>query len=501
MVNIPDYKKILNKDIKFNQKEYYEDNFEKTKVFAQEVDASLSAIANQTETIAGTTPSALNSYPNLMKSLFGKDLTGLKIIGMGDSHTAGQGEEETGGKSAPQLAPPVGVTDEFHRKNTTPSLSSGKFFDKFARAMADRYGLGIVRRLASVGEQTYYHTYTGTWTKNATDTRMPENGKISISITAGSYVVKKMDPTKPQRCVSLRFAKLAAAGRFEIFFRANNATGKTGLQRNAEWLKPSQISGIVRSDGLKGTDMDIIDLYAPVTNYAFILGYTFPYLANWEIKLVVSAVKNASSTGFFCTIGPTIVEHENFINAGRGNHTTLDYLGNTVTIGAGGAGDFDHTDHLQEVLNLNPTLILLQPMTINNWFHGESLQDTETDLLQMIKRIKLKGNCDILCITPAPVITDYTPFDYAENPNFATAPPLTNNLNGFGTYEQYIGVIEKVCKLEQVTLINMYEYFVQRYAMPSHINWTLGATAGRIHLNQAGHNVYYDGIIENSSLF
>jgi len=44
MVNIPDYKKILNKDVKFNQKEYYEDNFDKTKVFAQEVDASLSAL-------------------------------------------------------------------------------------------------------------------------------------------------------------------------------------------------------------------------------------------------------------------------------------------------------------------------------------------------------------------------------------------------------------------------------------------------------------------------
>jgi len=82
MVNIPDFKKILNKDVKFNQKEYYEDNFEKTKVFAQEVDASLSALTTQVSAKGTLTtdrfyPKGVNenavSFIKTGKNLFNKD--------------------------------------------------------------------------------------------------------------------------------------------------------------------------------------------------------------------------------------------------------------------------------------------------------------------------------------------------------------------------------------------------------------------------------------------
>ena len=55
MVNIPDFKKIPNKNAKFNQKEFYEDNFEKTKVFAQEVSAQLAETDQRIDNIV-TTP-------------------------------------------------------------------------------------------------------------------------------------------------------------------------------------------------------------------------------------------------------------------------------------------------------------------------------------------------------------------------------------------------------------------------------------------------------------
>jgi hypothetical protein len=439
-------------------------------------------------------------YPNLMNKLLNGDLTTLKIVGVGDSHMAGQGADELGLKSAPALAAPPGVTDGFHKKVD----GSGRFFDQFVRKMASMYGLGITRRIADVEETTYYHVYSGSGWISATDSRMltaSGSNKIRTSKIAGDSVILRLDPSNLQRCVTIHLVRLPSAGIFNVYVRTNNQPGLSGLTRNDfQFKKPSEIPGMVRSDGATGTAMDTIDLYYPTGDYSYTIGFTFPFLANWEIKLEVADSKNPSSSDYICGIGPTVIEHENFINAGRGNHTTLDYLGNTVTKGAGGSGDFDHTDHLAEVLDLNPSLILLEPMIINDWFHGVSLQDSRSTIHEMIRRIKRKG-VDILCITPAPVITDYAPFDYSQNPDYTTKPPLTNNLNGLGTYEQYITVIKEVCAMEQVPLINMYDYFIERFYKPDHQNWTIGTNAGRIHVNQHGHNIYFDGIVENSRLF
>lgn len=434
-----------------------------------------------------------------MNKLQNGDLSKLKIVGVGDSHMVGQGEDLTTnyGSSAPELQPPTGVTDLYHKK----SVGSGKFFDRFARFMAINYGLGVSRRIAPTTEETHYHSYFGTWSKGV-DSRMPENQNVVAAQIPEDYVIKRIDPNKGyyQRCIGFRFAKVSSGGILKIYVRTNNPLGVTGLKRDAVWKKPSEILGIVRSDDVVGSLLDTIDLYSAITDYTYNLFYSFPYQANWEIKMVVSAEKNTLSSGKNCLIGPTIIETPHFINAGRGNHTTLDYLGHAVSVGAGGSGNFNHTDHLNEVLNLEPSLILLEPMIINDWLYGCNLVDTKTNLQEVIRRIKFK-NCDVICMTPAPVITTDLKFDYCNNPYFLTMPPLENNLNGLGKYEDYKNVVITVCASEQTIVVNSYQAFIKDYESANHVNWTIGDTAGRIHVNQRGHDIYFNSLVSESGLF
>lgn len=439
-------------------------------------------------------------YPNFLKRLESGDLTKLKVVFVGNSHTAGQGATETGGEKVPELKPPSGVTDGFHKRDA----SSGVFVDKIARKMEKAYGLSITKRIVAANETTYYNLRTGTWTQ-ATDTRMTDASGaayIQSSSTIGDSLTKQLDSTNPQRCATFHFAKLPSGGTLDVLIKTNNPVGLSGLTRNdaSVWKKPSEIEGLVRSDGAIGTAMDTVDLYNSTGDYTYSLGFTFPFFANWQIKFTVSANKNAASSGNLCVIGTSVLDHENFVNAGRGNHTILDYLGNTVTKGAGGSGNLDHTDHLAEVLALNPSLIILEPMVINDWFHGVNVQDTTSCLQEMIRRIK-KANCDVLVITPAPCVTTDVPLDYNQHPDYATNPPLTNNLNGLGSFEVYIDVILKVAYWERVPVINNYKYFLERFYKADHQNWTLGTNAGRIHVNQHGHDIYADGIIQFSGLF
>ncbi|MDF2659516.1 MAG: GDSL-like Lipase/Acylhydrolase family [Paenibacillus sp.] len=184
-----------------------------------------------------------------------------------------------------------------------------------------------------------------------------------------------------------------------------------------------------------------------------------------------------------------------FVNAGRGNHTIRDYLGEPVTIGAGGVGDKDHTDHLAEVLELNPTLIILQPMIINDWFHGMPLPDTKSAFTRMIGRIQ-SAQVGLVVIGPAPIITLSAPFDYADNDEYAAKPPFKDDLWGYGRYSDYYDVIRSVCAERDISFIHTYEYFLYRYKREDHRNWTIGESAGRIHVNQHGHDLYLEALLQ-----
>lgn len=185
-----------------------------------------------------------------------------------------------------------------------------------------------------------------------------------------------------------------------------------------------------------------------------------------------------------------------FVNAGRGNHTIMDYLGEPETVGAGGTGDKDHTDHLSEVLHLNPTLIILEPMIINDWFHGIPVHDTKSAFIRMIGRIQ-SAKVDLVVIGPAPVITQSTPFDYADNVEYSAKPPFKDDLRGNGRYGDYYDVIRSVCVERDIYFINTYDYFLYRYKREDHQNWTVGESAGRIHVNQHGHDIYFEALIQS----
>ncbi|HEY8805476.1 MAG TPA: SGNH/GDSL hydrolase family protein, partial [Clostridium sp.] len=428
-------------------------------------------------------------YPYFMKALSG-DLSKLTNVGVGDSWTVGQGATDIGLTQTIALPPPSGVTDGAHVIMNT----SGKFIDRFFRGIALTFGLGMQRRIAVVAETTYYHVYTGTWAF-ATSSLLTDDINYVSSSTIGDSAILRSD-AKNCRLLGVHLLKHSAAGKFNVYIRSKSAVVGLVPRDSTTWKKPSDI-GMVRSDGLTGTAMDVIDEYNATTDYSQILYFTMPYLSEWELKLEV-ATKNASSTGNVSAFGASVIEFNNFINAGRGNHTILDYMGYMVTVGAsaGATGDHDHTDHLGEVLALNPSFILLEPMIINDWYHGVSASDNLTSFHEMIKRIKLKGNCDILCMTPAVLTTTNTPTDYAANPNYATAPLLANNLNALGNYEDYLNNVLSICALEQIPVINTYAYFLEEFNKPTHQNWTLGDTAGRIHVNQIGHNLLYNALVE-----
>ncbi|MBD2862551.1 SGNH/GDSL hydrolase family protein [Paenibacillus oceani] len=187
-----------------------------------------------------------------------------------------------------------------------------------------------------------------------------------------------------------------------------------------------------------------------------------------------------------------------FVNAGRGNHTMMDYIGEPFDAGACQDGDKDCTDHLAEVLRLNPTLIILEPMIINDWFHGVPLSDTRSAFTRMIRRILAAGP-DVIVIGPAPVITESTPFDYKQHPEFLTKPPLPDNVRGQGRYEDYYDIIQSVCLQHQIFFLHTVDYFQYRFRRVDHRNWTTGVDAGRIHVNQHGHDLYYEALLQTVS--
>lgn len=62
----------------------------------------------------------------------------------------------------------------------------------------------------------------------------------------------------------------------------------------ATWKKPSEISGVTRSDGATGAAMDTADLYG--TNATKSYTFTLPFYAKWMLRISYTGNKNASAT-------------------------------------------------------------------------------------------------------------------------------------------------------------------------------------------------------------
>ena len=407
------------------------------------------------------------------------------VVFVGDSHTAGQGATSNGLTKVPELQAPNGVNDGFHKRVS----SSGTFVDQLAREIKKKHHYGLVDRVAGADEQTFYNTYSGSWgTEANNEANVMGNKKYGASNVIGDSVVKRGDPTMPRNWFKINFRKYSSAGLLNVEFREFNPNGADNLTRtkNTNWRPASDIA-LYRKDG---GELDTIDMYSDISSFNNSVTYILPHKGLWEVKLTIETNTNGGT-------GAYVQSHEievcQFLNAGRGNHTTLDYLGDVVGVGAGGAGSYDHTDHLAEVLNLKPSLVVLQPMIINDWFHGVNLSDTRSALSEMIKRIKDSG-ADLIVLGPAPVISENFQFDWQKNPDSSSLSALSDDYKGQGRYLDYYDVVEQVCGYYSVSFINTFYYFLYRFYKDDHQNWTLGDLAGRIHVNQHGHNIYFQAL-------
>ena len=420
------------------------------------------------------------------------------IVFIGDSHTAGQGATGAAGNinEVPAMPAPSGVTDGFHRRDP----AYGNFADLIAKDLRDKNYFGLRNRVIPTTETSFYNIYTGAWEQGSNaEANVFGSTNWAATSTVGNNVIKRGAPDFPRDWFEIAFRKYTLGAIVKFEFREVTQGGTASLTRlkYANWTLPSAITGCSRTDN--PSDIDRVDTYAETSNYNNLVRFKLPYVGNWECRITIESAGNAGAGGTGLYIQSHKLEACQFLNAGRGNHTILDYLGEPVTVGAGGSGDMDHTDHLAEVLAYNPTLIIIEPMIINDWFHGVARQDTFSAFDEMLRRIK-SANCECVILGPAPVITDEFPFDWSENPNSSTQPPLTDNIRGRGTYLQYYKVIERVAAMRGVSFIHCFWHYLYRFYKDDHQNWTIGDLAGRIHVNDVGHEIYRDAFIRYSGL-
>ncbi|MDY4819957.1 MAG: SGNH/GDSL hydrolase family protein [Bacilli bacterium] len=424
-----------------------------------------------------------NDFPNFRKSLVNGN---PMIVFVGDSWTAGQGATDTGANSVIGMTTPD-RTDGFH----TPANNSGKFVDRIARTLKEYYPLNMKNYYIRCDNQQT-RTYTGSW-KYDTSENIPE---VEAGARAYSYTLTVGDKAVI-KCASnhlkLRVLRSSYGGKATIRARVNDGSDIiTDAGMENLWKPLSEIIGINRLDNY--SNIDELDLYQPSVDYTGFFEVVMPYGKLWEFEFTIVAKNPSAQNGVF-GIGCDRYDN-NFINAGRGNHTTADYLGIKVGAGAGMSGSApygDNTDHIAEVIALNPSLIIFEPMIINDWFHGLNLAHSRDCIEEMIVRLKETCNCDIIALMPGPVVTVSTPWDYS-----GSVTPVADNPNGKGTYNQYYNNALWILKKHQIPVINTYQLFVDEYNSENHENWTIGEEAGRIHVNQHGHDIIVNSFIEKS---
>ncbi|GIO63564.1 hypothetical protein J43TS9_51380 [Paenibacillus cineris] len=126
-------------------------------------------------------------------------------------------------------------------------------------------------------------TYTGTWLSNTSAAIHKYGPDATYGSTSGAAAT--YNPNLMTNRITWHTSNGGAAGIADI--RLSSDGGAT-------WKKPSEISGLSRSDGATGTAMDSADLYG--TNGTKSYGFTLPFYAKWMIRILYTGTKSSGAT-------------------------------------------------------------------------------------------------------------------------------------------------------------------------------------------------------------
>ena len=395
-----------------------------------------------------------------------------KIFFAGDSWCAGQGA--TNNPDITYVRNFVsGPLDGFHMSDDE---LTNKYVDLIGNAMNIIYGMQYVDSRIRVDNQTLVER-NGNWQYNNI-----QNLLFTYSNTPNDNLILNQEYGKQNY--------------FHFFTYITDNSGKFSIKAKPYDDIYSEFKNLTEIDAICNFDGNIIDAYDssnPMTLKEIYI--VFPYGKRWQLKITVES----SETGLGNVFISNYDLKQNMFNCGRGNHTTADFLGINVPFGASNE-DGDHTNHLQAILDENPDLIILEPMIINDWFHGLSQKNSYNCIQNMLQMIKNKG-CDCIVLTPSVVITDKNSYNYnTVNTEAQEKPPLTDNIHNAGTYGEYYQNMLNACLNYDFPVISTAPYFNHDFFVNNN-DWTVGTNAGRIHVNDYGHRLLYNCFTQNSTLF
>jgi len=129
-------------------------------------------------------------------------------------------------------------------------------------------------------------TFTGTWSNETTHFYYGTNSQFS-SINGNNAVY---NPGTDVRMIGISFVPSSSSGIAKIELSLDGTT----------WQNPSDIAGVLRTDGATGTSMNTFDLYYnthETTTKTTTLSFIVPSGA-WKIKVTVTNIKNTLSSNY-----------------------------------------------------------------------------------------------------------------------------------------------------------------------------------------------------------
>jgi hypothetical protein len=295
------------------------------------------------------------------------------------------------------------------------------------------------------------------------------DGLYRTGKTAGDYAV--FAASGNTRKIQLFYTKSADAGIFKVYLKRAS---------DADWILPSAITNCRRTDNAVGVAMNTVDAYAAAISYQNTVTYILPSNEDWSIKVEVGNTKNALSSNYWLNLEGIKRSKSHSYNWGKGAHNTNEYRGIGHAV-----------NHLKEVVNYSPSLVILQPMVINDFVDDIALTVMISNVKQMIKDLRTV-NCDVVMILPPPIATTSTPWDYADG-------EVLDDTAKAWKYHEGIEAMRGVARQLVVPLVDTYKYLEDEYNSVNHQYWFQANS--RTHTNQWGHDLFAEAIIKNFPLF
>jgi lysophospholipase L1-like esterase len=424
----------------------------------EKVNASLAESATQVDVLSYLQP--INFLSKVRT-----DHKKVVVVGIGDSHLWGQGADNA--VSTGQERPP---------------FTNGKsFFEQFSNLIESKFGVGSWYGKASVNVSSVWK-YTGAgWVAALQASPTSFGGYYKLAKNQGDYCIATPPVGTKIRKIRIWFTKTQYGGIFRAWFKRST---------DADWLNPNSIANIRRYglsadgaiDNMGGSETNKVDTYHGSNLFGNWVEYVFPEEGDWAVKLDVGSTKNASSLDYWMAVEGIQYSNSVSYNWGKGGHTTQDYLGIQQL------GGTDLTNHFQEVLNFSPSLVLFEPMAINDFIHQVPIVTFENNIKSMITQLRAI-NCDIILMTPAPISLTSTPYDYSGTPYVDTSKPIK--------YQQYIDSIRSISIEMNVRLfVDGFGKLDREYNASSHQYWFNDS----LHVNQVGHDLYVNEIVNKFTL-